>query len=52
MDPNTLCNLELTAAEWNVVGAGLMELPMKTAAPIFEKIRQQVAAQAKAEKTE
>lgn len=33
----------LTAAEWNVVGAALGELPFKVSRPIFDKIQAQIA---------
>lgn len=44
--------IELSDAQLKVVAAGLGELPMKVAAPVFAAINTQLAAQAKVVPTE
>ena len=38
-------NLTVTDQEVNLIGAGLQELPFKVAAPLIQKLQQQVSTQ-------
>lgn len=42
--PDQPMRVVLQAVDWNVVLAGLQELPMRVAAPVFAKIQQQLEA--------
>jgi hypothetical protein len=46
LDPNTPLSATLTASEWNVVLAGLDELPQKFSRAVTDKLRCQLDAAA------
>jgi len=42
LHPNAVIDLNLEAREWDVVLAGLAELPLKTSRPVFDRLMEQL----------
>lgn len=45
MEPTTLLVVKLEAQQWNIVLAGMNELPIKTGLAVFQMVMQQLQAQ-------